>query len=446
MMKIKVMMTVFSIGMLFVTAVEAQTIKVRVHGGSKAVEISGDELTITSEALGIVNESAALTMATNVARASRPLDASSGPEAPVITKLKIDRVESGLEGYWKLTIPTASSIRGPASQSRSAGRTERLLPSRSSRAPASMFLEQRRLEGASFDIAGKNLKLNGKAFPSPITFLLGARTKINAIIQIPLEDYVAGVVAGEMPASWPLNALMAQAIASRSYVLAQLAAQDQQLFHTDSSQLNQVFKWINEKQAPDENLLRVREAVKKTEGRVLTDSKGQPLWAYYHADCGGHTEEPDHVWSNHQRYGTVRDQSCPVQTKSRWEASLSLQTANQKLKPVLAKNDKIVGLDVGEKTPSGRVKNVVVKFEDGSRESIRGNQFRQQLGFDWIKSTMFGMSQRGTVYHLKGQGYGHGVGLCQWGTRELAKQGKSYMAILKNYYPKAKIEVAKVLP
>ncbi|HEX4925879.1 MAG TPA: hypothetical protein VFV50_17435, partial [Bdellovibrionales bacterium] len=85
-------------------------------------------------------------------------------------------------------------------------------------------------------------------------------------------------------------------------------------------------------------------------------------------------------------------------------------------------------------------------FEDGTDQKIRGNQFRQHLGFDWIKSTMFGMSQRGSVYHLKGQGYGHGVGLCQWGSRELAKQGKSYAAILRNYYPRAKLESARALP
>ncbi|MEQ1878362.1 MAG: SpoIID/LytB domain-containing protein, partial [Bdellovibrionia bacterium] len=232
-------------------------------------------------------------------------------------------------------------------------------------------------------------------------------------------------------------------VASRSYVLAQLAAQGKQLFDTDSSQYNQVFKYISEYSA---EIARVREAVKKTAGTVLHDKDGSPLWAYYHADCGGHTDEPDNVWNNHQFYGTTKDLNCPARPNTNWEADLSLPLLNKKLLPLFETKSKIVSVSVGEKSKSGRVKNMIVKMADGSVEKIRSNQFRQQLGFSWIRSTLFGMTQIGSKYHLSGKGFGHGVGLCQWGSRELAKAGTGYLAILKTYYPAAKIEKGKQLP
>lgn len=379
---------------------QAQTIRIRVHNGNKAVQISGRDMKVAGKPIGDFTAS---------------------------------RLEENGEDIWKLSEKSSSA----AERAIAATLTE------SGSATAKSLPAVRNIPFVSFELMGRDLRVNGQHFPSPITFLGGAKDKVNVVVTLPLEDYVAGVVAGEMPPSWPMEALMAQAVASRSYVLAQLSSQSQQLFDTDSSQFNQVFKYIS----GDEGVIaRVREAVKRTQGTVLTDKKGNPLWAYYHADCGGHTEEPDAVWSNRQFYGTASDANCPAKPNTNWEAEVSLPLLNKKLLPVLETKKKIVGVDVGEKTKSGRIKNMIVKLSDGSVEKIRSNQFRQQLGFQWIKSTLFGIDQKGSTLHLTGRGFGHGVGLCQWGSKELAKKGKSYLAILKTYYPAAKIEKGRQLP
>jgi stage II sporulation protein D len=401
-----------------------QSIKVRVYQSNQPVTISGTELRIEgagdSSATGLVvtkvSGGAAETVGAGVAAKTTGNEDAPGlaervgqslEVIPTNNKFKVERLQDGERPYW-------------------------------------IFSTGLKTANSSFVLRGKTIFIDGRQWPQPVTFVAGVKSKINAVISVPLEDYVAGVVAGEMPAAWPMEALMAQAIASRSYVLAQLHHQDKQLFDTDSSQNNQVYKWVRDPKKG--KMWRIEEAVKRTAGTVLLDKKGEPLWAYYHADCGGHTEEPHAVWNNKMFFGTVKEASCPANPQARWQANVSMSLANAKLQPILEKKGRIVDVELGEPTQSGRIRNMKLKLADGTEQSIRTNQFRQQVGFGWIKSTMFGMSKRGENLFFTGQGFGHGVGLCQWGTRALAKSGKSHLAILKNYYPLAKIDRAQVTP
>lgn len=248
-----------------------------------------------------------------------------------------------------------------------------------------------------------------------------------------LEDYLLGTLGSEMSPSWDLEALKAQAVASRTYALYMIQHPRNPDFDLERSTQDQVYGGV-ESEHP-----RVVEAVRSTAGEILL-FKNQPIKAFFHSRCGGSTETPSFVWNHNQGY-PQKKVACPYCLKN----PFSWQT--------LVKTDELLrwtGLDfrqtfkieAGERGPSGRLASLNL-ISGNQRAKIDTDTLRSRLGYARLKSAKFDWSQEGEQVTFQGVGNGHGVGMCQWGARHLAQSGKTYREILAYYYPGSSLEVSR---
>ncbi len=243
--------------------------------------------------------------------------------------------------------------------------------------------------------------------------------KYDLIEYIPFTDYLAGVVSKEMPLDWPIEALKAQAVIARSYALTKILERQKKDFHMDSDQMDQVFNWTTSQKAYD--------VVKSTEGVVLTHPQTNNLVkAFYHADCGGQTIPAPKIWPGAIDTGTTKDEWCGQRQKNQWSYKLNIEDFK---KTLLEKN-----MTLEEDQDSDTYKGKFVSFKNVSLQKMR-----EWFGYGLIRNSPSTIEIDKDQFVLTGQGYGHGVGLCQWGSLHLAKKGLNYMDILKHYYPKTEI-------
>jgi stage II sporulation protein D len=237
-----------------------------------------------------------------------------------------------------------------------------------------------------------------------------------AINILPLEDYLAGVLGKEMPASFPLEALKAQAVAARTYALQKKLQRLDEVQHLGATVLHQVYGGLK---AEEE---RAREAVAQTRGQVLL-FKMEAVEAYFHASCGGQTETGKEALTRELPYLKARPCPCGDTPAARWQARLSEAELKQAFEVKEAR------LAPGLLTSTGRYKTLRV-----GGKSVAAAEFRRRLGTTRIRSLKFHIKKEKGGYLLKGEGYGHGAGLCQWGAKRLAESGKNHVEILQHYY------------
>ncbi|MBL8917601.1 MAG: SpoIID/LytB domain-containing protein [Myxococcaceae bacterium] len=266
------------------------------------------------------------------------------------------------------------------------------------------------------------LSVNGVKVQGDVVVVNG-RLQLVAVNVLPLEAYLAGVLGSEMPKTFPLEALKAQAVAARTYALNKKLEQYGQPFHLGSSVISQVYRGL---EADDP---RTRQAIEETRGLVLTWQL-QPIEAYFHASCGGRTESGLEALGRDLPY--LKSVSCPCARlpTSHW----TLKVAPKELAPVAG--GKASGLQVQGRSATGRARRVQV----GAR-SIDAVSFRERLGYMRLKSLDFEVERHGgDGWVLKGHGFGHGAGLCQWGSRLLADAGRDFAGILQHYYPGTELQ------
>ena len=280
------------------------------------------------------------------------------------------------------------------------------------------------------------LKINGKMAPNKVFYKKGS-----VVAEMNLEHYLKGVVASEMPASWPFEALKAQAVASRSYALGVIQQRKSKFFHLEATIMNQVFDYPKYKGLLSVYKRKIEKVIHETSGQYLVWKDSEALFrAYYHSHCGGGTEEPSHVWGVQKIAGVTQDESCALDPTSQWKLSLDEDELKERLLPELKLRQdlQITLIEKAGISKYGRAQRV--KIHLGEKEVVfPANEFRKRMGFSQLKSTRFEIHKRGAQYTFKGQGYGHGAGLCQTGSRFMAKAGANYKGILAKYYPKAKI-------
>lgn len=256
------------------------------------------------------------------------------------------------------------------------------------------------------------------------TKLVHDGSDLTVINQVNVEEYLYSVVGGEMIASWPLEALKAQAVAARSYALHKQQHASNRLYDLKSTTASQVYKGIKS-ETP-----RTVEAVNSTQGQVLTHGD-RPILAVFHSSSGGHTENVEDIWTRPLPYlrGVIDyDQTAPVY---QWEKTIS----NREMGRRLGDLGTIRSLIPEQTTPQGRIVKLKV-VGDRATTSISGNQFRKALN---LRSTLFRVDPTPQGFTISGRGFGHGVGLSQWGAYYLAKQGANYRQILGHYYQKVKL-------
>ncbi len=288
----------------------------------------------------------------------------------------------------------------------------------------------------SFDKRG--IWVGDKRYSGIINIIL-KENRIYAVNKIGIEQYLTSVVGAEMPYKWPLEALKAQAIASRTYALKK---KGNTLFDIDSTQKDQVYKGL------ESRTLRTIKAVRATRSLVMTHNN-KLINALFHSSSGGQTENSEDVWSNKYAYlRSVKDFDIN-NPKLYWKKSFS----NNKLKklfPLIGGIDKIRIL---KKTSTGRIKLLEITGENGSKD-ILGKEFRSKLE---LKSTLFNYSfvntnsQEGInlknsskdYFTIAGKGSGHAVGMSQWGAKYMATKGANADRILKHFYTGIKIKPFK---
>lgn len=289
------------------------------------------------------------------------------------------------------------------------------------------------------DVKGQFLRIDLRVAP-PHVQLVPSRVPRDSRLQLVgllgIEDYLQGVVSGEVPRDWPEEALKAQAVAARSFVIAKVrerrAAKPDWL--VEATVMDQVFDF-------EKNHSRAAEAVRATAGEVLTTPSGVVVAATYHSDCGGRTDEPGTVWGGTSRVGTAVDRGCSTSSRNTWRLVGTPDELAEKLiaKRVLPSGFKLASLSVGGRSSGGRAILIDAQSASGETRRFTGERLREALGYNQMKSTMLEIKQiknpSGHQIEFTGRGFGHGSGLCQWGARTLAAQGKSYREILQHYYP-----------
>lgn len=275
------------------------------------------------------------------------------------------------------------------------------------------------------------------------------RHETGEIINLSLEDYVIGVVAAEMPADFHPEALKAQAVTARTYILKRLLAGG--VANTPhpgadvSDDPRQGQGWLAREELRERwgtwdyyrNYYKIKRAVDATEGLILT-FEGQLIDPLYHSACGGATENSEDVWKFRVPY--LRSVTCPYceDPYPGERHSLALEDLDQALGTSLAVvavgggPNPVPAMEVLEYTSTGRPK--LLSF--GGRE-LTATAVRDLLG---LRSTNFSYALEDGRITFETSGNGHGVGMCQYGARGLAEAGYSYKDILEHYYTGVKIE------
>lgn len=256
------------------------------------------------------------------------------------------------------------------------------------------------------------------------TRLVRQGNNITAINQVDIEQYLYSVVGAEAVASWPLEALKAQAVAARSYALYKRKTESNNLYDVDTTIGTQVYKGL------DTEYLTTHEAVNSTAGQIMTYNNNVIL-AAFHSSSGGHTENVEDIWVSPLPYlrGVIDyDQESPV---FQWNKSVALSQASSLFGGV----GRIKAMIPEKTTPRGRVVTMKVVGERGVTQ-VSGKQLRKVLD---LRSTLFRVTVNGNNLIVSGRGFGHGLGLSQWGAYHLAKRGVGYHQILAHYYQNASL-------
>jgi len=264
------------------------------------------------------------------------------------------------------------------------------------------------------------------------------------VLRLDLEEYIKGVVASEMPATFSPEALKAQAVVSRTIAVRKMAVLggtpslpdkgadvssdykvDQAWNPTDvlRERWGSIAFWLN--------WPKIEKAVEETRGIILMYG-GTPAEAVFHSTCAGHTEASKDVWSADIAY--LQGVECPFCAHSPYSkpetVSIPLSQVASSLAglgvsvPASSITESTVG--VSQVSSTGRIKQVVA-----GGQTIRGLEFRAALG---LRSTLLFWTVKGNNAVFQVKGYGHGVGMCQYGADGMGRQGRTFKEILSYYY------------
>lgn len=255
--------------------------------------------------------------------------------------------------------------------------------------------------------------------------------KTGNILEVPFEDYVKGVVSGEMPTEFELEALKAQAVASRSYALYHMNGNEYDVTNTTSNQVYLTDQELKErwKSKYAENINKIKEAIIQTKGEYLTYN-GETVNAMFFSTSVGKTENSEEVFVSKLPYlrsvSSQWDEASPVFTDT---VTINLKDFYQSLN--LEYNETLT-TEVIEKTSTGRTKKIIINGTE-----LNGRDVASKLK---IRSNYFDIIQNGDKVTIKTKGFGHGVGLSQYGANGMAKEGYNYKEILKHYYEGTEIK------
>ena len=252
--------------------------------------------------------------------------------------------------------------------------------------------------------------------------------KIYLINQIPLEEYLAGVLESEISWSWPIESIKAQAVAARSYAISHIRKNKKQPWDLVSDERHQVFR------GSYSNHPKLAQAVKKTKNMVI-QSRGKIVQTFFTASCGGITEKAHNVWpvsEDLSYFQHVRCHYCTTHPKYQWSYRISKEKLAKNLSKEYPIKD-IKNVKVHKKNSGKRIEEIKINQSSGSI-NIPAAKFRLLVNPQKLQSTIFTITGEKNAILFSGRGYGHGVGLCQWGAKTMAENSYDFRSILQFYY------------
>jgi len=292
-----------------------------------------------------------------------------------------------------------------------------------------------RLLGDTLDAAGApDLRVGSRKVAGRVR-LLARKGELLAVAVEPFEAYVAAVVSREAGPRFHPEALSALAVAARTYAAGAAAKPRDPAYDVVASVEDQVFDGM-------EGVAAVfRDAADRTRGMVVR-YRGELALTVYHSTCGGRTEDAGSAWGKDVPY--LRAQLCGDCADSpvyRWEYRMSEAEGARVAKALGVPPGKDLRIAVASRTPTGRASRVRIVSGGVSRE-LQAAEFRKAAGYAKVRSLKMEIVPIAGEWRFTGEGWGHGVGMCQYGADGMGRRGAGFREILARYYPGTEIGVA----
>lgn len=279
------------------------------------------------------------------------------------------------------------------------------------------------------------VSINGRTFRGDIQ-LTNNNAKLSAINFIELEDYIKGISVREISHYWPPEALKAEVIVFRTFALYKMQENREKDYDLTSDIYSQVYSG----QAAER--YRINQAVDQTRAVVL-NYQGKIFPAFYHATCAGHTEDASLIWNI--KLAPLKGVVCNFCKDSphfSWHYVLSADELSKRLAAGGFKLGRLRQIIILDRDSSGRITDLNIMSSAGDYR-ISAKDFRELIGPNIIRSTNFSVQVINNDIIFEGYGWGHGVGLCQWGAYFMAKEGYKAVEILKYYYPDSDVRTIR---
>ncbi len=264
-------------------------------------------------------------------------------------------------------------------------------------------------------------EFDGRSYRGALKVVAGDDGLLRVFEVVHLEDYIRGVLPAEIYPHWPMDAIIAQAVAIRTFALNMVLDPRTRYWLTA---LDLAYRGAGHETG------RTDEAVRLSAGHVLT-YEGKLFPAFFHSTCGGRTASAGSVFGAHD-IGPLQPVDCgwcEGSQYSEWEVSFPLSEISERVFP--GRYITVEGIEIERPDGSRRAEFIVIN----GTERLRASEFRLAMGTMRLKSTVFEVRVEGERAHFRGGGFGHGVGLCQWGSHGMAEAGYGWRDILKHYYP-----------
>jgi stage II sporulation protein D len=314
---------------------------------------------------------------------------------------------------------------------------------------SNVALGSRRLSAVYFSAESPTLKLTAGTVSRRYRgwlYVFAVDGKLTLVNELPLESYLMGVVPCEMGAASPAEALKAQAVAARTYTLTKIGSFSKQGYDVDDTTRCHVYRGADMESAA------TNEAIRATSNQILTYA-GKPIEALYATVSGGVTADAREAFGGNGLPYLVPvvdtdPNGTPYGAHSKWFAwylDIPAEAMRAKFKERGVDLGGIENVEVVDKGPSGRAVNIRLTTESGQFD-LSARLIRDAFGVDTVRSTLFTISKTKEGFRISGNGWGHGVGMCQAGAVGRARAGQSYGQILSTYYPGTKLLTVEGTP
>ena len=327
-----------------------------------------------------------------------------------------------------LRLPSGKAKGGPSVLAQGAS-----LPACTARATANaLIVGDRHFPDAAVAIACQepgSLSVDGRRYRGDLVLRRSGPDKLSAINLVLIDDYLYGVLGSETYAAWPPAAVEAQAIAARSYAMWRMADRRDGAFDLYASSQDQNYQGMA-KEDP-----RLAAAVDRTAGLVLLYQM-RLFRCYYHSTCGGSTESVENVFPDPPLLplSAVPCSYCRGSKHFAWTREIPKAELAESLRAKGLSVPQLVSLEASQRTECRRVQEVAIETGRGT-VTIPASTFRLAVGPSRLPSTFFDIEDKGASIEFQGHGWGHGVGMCQWGAKGMAEANYTAAEILRHYYP-----------